>query len=293
MGIIYAATRKEVESIYKELEKAGLSPAKYHAGLGAEERKRNQDTFLFDDANIMVATNAFGMGIDKSNVRYVIHYNLPKNMEAYYQEAGRAGRDGEPSECILLFGPQDVMIQKFMIEQSVLQPERKLNEYNKLQEMVDYCYTPNCLRKFILEYFGEVDVPDSCDYCSTCKDDSEFVDITEDALKIFSCIIRLKERFGSTLVAQVLKGSKNKKIIDFGYQRLSTYGIMNEYTEKEIRDIMNILVADGYLNLTTGQYPVLKITEKAVGVLKNGEKVYQKVQKKKKTSSKTTHYLNC
>ncbi|MFX0559511.1 DNA helicase RecQ [Tepidibacillus infernus] len=281
VGIIYAATRKEVETIYKELKQIGLNPAKYHAGLGTEERKRNQDAFLFDDANIMVATNAFGMGIDKSNVRYVIHYNLPKNMEAYYQEAGRAGRDGEPSECILLFGPQDVMIQKFMIEQTVMAPERKRNEYNKLQEMVDYCYTPNCLRKYILEYFGEENIPDSCGYCSTCTNDSELVDITEDALKIFSCIFRLKERFGSTLVAQVLKGSKNKKIIELGFDRLSTYGIMSQYTEKEIRDIINVLVADGYLNLTSGQYPILKITVKSVNVLKNGEKVYQKVHKKK------------
>jgi len=280
VGIIFAATRKEVESIYKELKKSGLNPAKYHAGMGVNERQQNQDAFLFDDSNIMVATNAFGMGIDKSNVRFVIHYNLPKNMEAYYQEAGRAGRDGEPSECILLFGQQDVIIQKFMIEQSVLQPERKANEYAKLQEMVDYCYTPNCLRKYILEYFGEVGVHDRCDYCSTCKDESELFDITDDALKIFSCIIRLKERFGSTIVAQVLKGSKNKKITEFGFQNLSTYGIMKQYTEKEIRDTINILVADGYLNLTNGQYPILKITEKAVRVIKNGEKVYQKIQKK-------------
>jgi len=277
VGIIYAATRKEVESIFMDLNKAGFNSTIYHAGLSKKERDENQEAFLFDDANIIVATNAFGMGIDKSNVRYVIHYNLPKNMESYYQEAGRAGRDGEPSECILLFGPQDVMIQKFMIEQSVTNPERKNNEYKKLQEMVDYCYSPNCLRKYILEYFGEKDVPETCDYCSTCTDDSELVDITEDALKIFSCVVRLKERFGSTFVAQVLKGSKNKRIIDMGYNRLSTYGIMEQYTEKEIRDVINILVADGYLQLTSGQYPVIKITEKSVGVIKNGDKVYQKV----------------
>ncbi len=281
VGIIYAATRKEVENIYKDLKQAGLNPTKYHAGLSTKERKQNQDAFLFDDNPIIVATNAFGMGIDKSNVRYVIHYNLPKNMEAYYQEAGRAGRDGEPSDCILLFAPQDIQLQKYMIEQTLLSPERKKNEYAKLQEMVDYCYTPNCLRKYILEYFGEENVPDACNYCSTCTDDSELIDITEDAQKIFSCILRLKERYGSTMIAQVLMGSKNKKVLEFGFNRLSTYGIMKEYTEKEIKDIINILVADRYLRLTEGQYPVLRIDEKAIPVLKNGEMVYQRVQKKK------------
>ncbi|MTI80856.1 MAG: DNA helicase RecQ [Firmicutes bacterium] len=286
VGIIYVATRKEVESICKGLQQAGLNATLYHAGLSAEERKENQDAFLFDNNNIIVATNAFGMGIDKSNVRFVVHYNSPKNMEAYYQEAGRAGRDGEPSECILLFAPQDVSLQKFMIEQSVFAPERKSNEYKKLQEMVDYCYTPNCLRKFILEYFGEENVTDHCANCSTCNDDSELMDITIEAQKIFSCIVRLKERFGSTLIAQVLKGSKNKKVLALGCDRLSTYGIMKEYTEKEIKDIINILVADGYLSLTAGQYPVVRLEEKVIPVLKNGAKVYQKVQKKKEKLTK-------
>lgn len=286
VGIIYAATRKEVESIYKELKQAGLNATKYHAGLSTQERKQNQDAFLFDNNNIIVATNAFGMGIDKSNVRFVIHYNLPKNIEAYYQEAGRAGRDGAPSECILLFAPQDILLQKFMIEQTLLAPERKSKEYKKLQDIVDYCYTPNCLRKFILEYFGEENVPERCANCSTCTDDSQLVTITVEAQKIFSCIIRLKERYGSTLIAQVLKGSKNKKILALGCDRLSTYGIMSEYTEKEIKDIINILVADGYLSLTAGQYPVVKLEEKVLTVLKNGAQVYQKVQKKKERLNK-------
>lgn len=285
VGIIYATTRKEVESIHKELKLAGFNPTKYHAGLSADERKQNQDAFLFDDNNIMVATNAFGMGIDKSNVRYVIHYNLPKNMEAYYQEAGRAGRDGEPSECILLFAPQDILLLKFMIEQSIQTLERKSNDYKKLQEIVDYCYTPNCLRQYILEYFGEENVPAKCTNCSTCNDDSELVDITEEAQKIFSCILRLKERFGGTFVAQVLKGSKNKKILEFGYNNLSTYGIMQNYTEKELKDIINILTADGFLSLSEGQYPVIRLEEKAVAVLRNMEKVFQKVQKKKENSA--------
>jgi ATP-dependent DNA helicase RecQ len=286
VGIIYAATRKEVESICKELKQSGINATKYHAGLSAEERKQNQDDFLFDNNNIIVATNAFGMGIDKSNVRFVIHYNLPKNMEAYYQEAGRAGRDGEPSECILLFSPQDVMLQKFMIEQSVLASQRKHNEYKKLQEMVDYCYTPNCLRQFILQYFGEENVAEQCGNCSTCTDESELIDITIEAQKIFSCIVRLKEGYGTTLIAQVLKGSKNKKLLALGCDRLSTYGIMSEYTEKEIKDIINILVADGYLSLTPGQYPTVRLEKKVLPVLKEGAKVYQKVQKKKERLQK-------
>ncbi|MDK2985117.1 MAG: ATP-dependent helicase RecQ [Clostridia bacterium] len=280
-GIIYAATRKEVDRLYKILQEKGYSAGRYHAGLSDEERKKSQEAFIYDDLNIMVATNAFGMGIDKSNVRYVVHYNLPKNMEAYYQEAGRAGRDGEPSECILLFEPKDIMIQKFLIEQTSLSPERKINEYKKLQAMVDYCHTQSCLRKFILEYFGEDDVPDECNNCSSCNDDSELVDITIEAQKIFSCIVRMKEGYGSSLIAQVLKGSKSKKVTEQGFQMLSTYGIMDEYTLKEIKDIINVLIADNYLYLTEGQYPVIKLRKKAVHVLKNKEKVFQRVRKKK------------
>ncbi|GCD12037.1 DNA helicase RecQ [Clostridium tagluense] len=281
VGIIYTATRKETDNLYELLNKKGYNVGKYHAGLADSQRKENQEKFLYDDINIIIATNAFGMGIDKSNVRYVIHYNLTKSMEAYYQEAGRGGRDGEPSECILLFSAADVLLQKFFIEQSTVSPERKISEYKKLQAMVDYAHTTRCLRQFILEYFGEENTRDKCDNCSTCNDESELVDITIEAQKIFSCILRMKERFGTTLIAEVLRGSKNKKVLDLGFEKLSTYGIIKQYTVKEIRDLINVLTAEDYLSLADGQFPVVRLKEKAVAVLKNQEKVYQKVEKRK------------
>lgn len=282
VGIIYAGTRKEVDNIQESLTKKGYSIGKYHAGMNESARTKAQEDFLYDNVNIIVATNAFGMGIDKSNVRYVIHYSIPKNMEAYYQEAGRAGRDGEPSECILLFGAQDIILQKFLIEQSIFSEERRINEYRRLQDVVDYCHTTKCLRKFILEYFGENDVPDSCDNCSVCKDETELTDITIDAQKIFSCIARMKQKFGTVLISQVLRGSKDKKVLDFGFNKLSTYGIMKNYTVKEIKDLVNVLIADEFLGLTESQFPVVRLKEKAVKVLKGEENVLQKIHKAKK-----------
>lgn len=276
-GIIYAATRKEVDNLHQFLCRKGFAAGRYHAGLSDAERSSSQEGFLYDDIRIMVATNAFGMGIDKSNVRFVIHYNMPKNMEAYYQEAGRAGRDGEPGECILLFSPQDIQIQKFLIEQNPTSPERKAQEYKKLQVMVDYCHTPNCLRRFILHYFGEENSLESCSNCGNCNDDSELRDITLVAQKVFSCIRRMRETFGLTLVAEVLKGSNNKKVLQYRFNSLSTYGLLREYTIKEISDLMKVLVAEGYIHLTEGQYPMAKLTAKALSVLKNEEKVWQKV----------------
>ena len=279
-GVIYAATRKEVDNLHAILEKKGYSVGKYHAGLTDNERQRYQEAFIYDDISIIVATNAFGMGIDKSNVRYVIHYNMPKSMEAYYQEAGRAGRDGEKSECILLFGAQDTLLQRYLIEQTTGDTERKSHELNKLQTMVDYCHTPECLRKFILQYFGDTNSPNECGNCSNCNDDNELTDITLDAQKIFSCVMRMKERYGTNLVASVLKGSKDKKVLHLGFDSLSTYGLLKSYTLQEIRDSINRLIATDYLALTDSEFPVVRLASKATPVLRGQEKVWQKVPRR-------------
>ncbi|QDS37130.1 DNA helicase RecQ [Brevibacillus brevis] len=275
-GIIYAATRKDVEALHADLDKRGFAVTKYHAGLTEEERAANQEAFLYDDVRTMVATNAFGMGIDKSNVRYVIHYNMPKNLEAYYQEAGRAGRDGEPSECILLFQPQDIQTQTFFIEQNQVLDERKELEYKKLYAMIDYCRTPRCLQQNIVQYFGETDAT-VCGRCANCTDETELSDITLEAQKIFSCVKRMRERFGAALIAQVLKGSKNKKVTQFSFDQLPTYGLMKEYKEKEIADLIQLLIAEGYLQVTESQYPIVKLGERALPVLRGEERVVQKI----------------
>ncbi|NLA27522.1 MAG: DNA helicase RecQ, partial [Firmicutes bacterium] len=280
-GIIYAATRRKVDTLHGLLLEKGYPCGRYHAGMNALEREKSQESFIHDRITVMVATNAFGMGIDKSNVRYVLHYNMPKNMEAYYQEAGRAGRDGDPAECILLYGAQDILLQKFMINESVYNPSRKANEYRKLQQVIDYCHTARCLRRYILEYFGEEEAPEQCERCGNCSNDCELIDITVEAQKILSCVVRMKERYGAGLIAEVLKGSGNKRVLQLRLDRLSTHGLLAGYTLQQIKDLINLLAAEGYLVLTGGEYPVVKLGPGAVAVLKSREKVWQRRRKKK------------
>ncbi|MFK4476318.1 DNA helicase RecQ [Bacillus sp. RC206] len=273
-GIIYAATRKVVDQLYEDLGKAGVSVSKYHAGMSDHDRNEQQELFLRDEISVMVATSAFGMGIDKSNIRYVIHYQLPKNMESYYQEAGRAGRDGLDSECILLYSSQDVQVQRFLIDQSTGE-SRFSNELEKLQNMTDYCHTEQCLQSFILQYFGE-EPKEDCGRCGNCTDDRESIDVTRESQMVLSCMIRTNQRFGKQMIAQVLTGSKNKKVIEFTFHTLPTYGLLSNRSVKEVSEFIEFLISDELIAVEHGTYPTLKVTEKGKEVLLGKENVLRK-----------------
>ncbi|MGE7863514.1 DNA helicase RecQ [Bacillus mobilis] len=273
-GIIYAATRKVVDQLYEDLMKAGVSVSKYHAGMSDTDRNEQQELFLRDEVSVMVATSAFGMGIDKSNIRYVIHYQLPKNMESYYQEAGRAGRDGLDSTCILLYSSQDVQVQRFLIDQSTGE-SRFSNELEKLQNMTDYCHTEQCLQSFILQYFGE-EPKEDCGRCGNCTDDRESIDVTRESQMVLSCMIRTNQRFGKQMIAQVLTGSKNKKVIEFNFHTLPTYGLLSNRSVKEVSEFIEFLISDELIAVEHGTYPTLKVTEKGKEVLLSKVNVLRK-----------------
>lgn len=270
-GIIYASTRKEVERLYHLLKSKHIAAGLYHGGLSEQQRSENQEAFLFDTIKVMVATNAFGMGINKSNVRFVIHAQTPGTIEAYYQEAGRAGRDGLPSEAILMYAPQDLQVQQFFIDNSELSIDYKQKEYLKLREMSQYAHTEMCLQRYILRYFGE-DGPD-CGRCSNCLDEREAQDITLEAQKVLSCVKRMGERFGKALVSKVLTGSKDQKITQWHFDTLSTYGLMKDWSQREVSQLIDFLTAAGYLTPSEGQFPLLKISARGKQVLLGKEQV--------------------
>ncbi|EME8229057.1 DNA helicase RecQ [Enterococcus faecium] len=277
-GIIYAATRKEVDRLYHLLKKFDFSVGRYHGGLNENERTEMQEAFLYDRLQLIVATNAFGMGINKSNVRFVIHYQIPGSLEAYYQEAGRAGRDGLSSEAILLFSPQDIQVQKFFIQQSQREEGQKQKEYEKLKAMTEYVYIESCLQQYILKYFGETSSP--CNRCGNCLDDREIVEVTTEAQMVLSCLKRMGENYGKQMLMKVLAGSKEQKLQALGFGHLSTYGLMKNQSQKETMQLIEYLISNGYLLTINGEYPVLKVTERGIQVLKGQESVYRKEPKK-------------
>lgn len=299
-GVIYCSTRKTVESLTSKLQGKGYNVKGYHGGMSTEERTQTQEDFMMDRVNLMVATNAFGMGIDKPDIRYVVHYNMPKNMESYYQEAGRAGRDGGESECILMYSPSDIVKQKFIISQNEMTPTREKIQLENLQYLVNYCHSDDCLRSEILAYFGEAHEQSNCGKCGNCTEEIHYVDITIDAQKIMSCIYRTRQRFGINLIINTLRGSKNKRIKELGLDQATTYGLLAEYSEGALREIIMNLIARGYLELTADQYPVLKLCEKSKEVLfeqgqvtmRQERTVIKDNKKKKSRKSKTSNKMD-
>lgn len=290
-GIIYCATRKDVDRVYENLTRAGIKAGHYHGGLNDEVRREMQNAYADDKLQVMVATNAFGMGIDKSNVRYVLHYQMPRNMESYYQEAGRAGRDGAPAECILLYSGQDVQVHKYLIEQSIETPERQDVELRKLQSMIDYCFCSNCLRKYMLNYFGESTVWTTCDNCSSCKGSADKVNVTKEAKAIFRAIMGTDERYGASMITSIVRGERTDRIMRAGHDALPVFGVLSNVDEKSIKGLIQQFVASGYLRSSTGKYPVLSLTAGAEEVLagrKEVEEIRQHVSVPSRNSKSAT-----
>jgi ATP-dependent DNA helicase RecQ len=295
-GIIYCATRKNVEKVSDFLNENGYDSLIYHAGLSNEIRSKNQDDFINDRCNLIVATNAFGMGIDKPDVRFVVHYNMPKNLENYYQEAGRAGRDGENSDCVLLYSPGDVHTQKFFIENNdenaeLTEEQRekiKKNDYYKLNKMVCYCTSNTCLRNYILNYFGEYHT-NECKNCSACLKEYKLTDVTVDSQKILSCIIKTRQRYGASTIIDVLAGSKKESIINAGLDEQSTYGIMSKTKKAAISELITKLIDEEYIHQTEGKYPILEVTQKSYPILKGQKSLTMRLAVKEELHRKIQH----
>jgi ATP-dependent DNA helicase RecQ len=281
-GIIYALSRKRVEEVAERLSAAGIAAAPYHAGLTDTKRKEMQEAFLRDDLRVMVATVAFGMGIDKPNVRFVVHYDLPKNIESYYQETGRAGRDGLPAEVLLLFGYGDIAIARSLIEKGKNAQQNRI-EMHKLNAMVGFAEAQTCRRRVLLGYFGEP-LEKDCGNCDVCLNPPERYDATEDARKALSCIYRVGQRFGMGHVIEVLRGSRNQRIYQLGHDRLSTYGIGKEMSQEAWGSLLRQLVHLGYLSQDVARYSVLKLTEAALPLLR-GEKTLILARPRVKTTT--------
>ena len=288
-GIIYCATRKTVEEVCALLVARDLPATRYHAGLSEAERRNNQEDFIYDRAPIMVATNAFGMGIDKSNVAFVVHYNMPKNIESYYQEAGRAGRDGAEADCILLYSPQDVRVNQFLIEKTEPNPELTPQEQfavqkrdiERLKSMTFYCATTDCLRRYILRYFGE-DGAARCEKCSNCLTPFNLTDITVDAQKILSCIAKTGQRYGKNMIIDVLRGSQNERLLSLGLHRQSTYGLMKDFSAKQLRALVDYLAEKRYIVSGDGDYPVLRLAPASHDLLRGESTLHMPVAKRPK-----------
>lgn len=285
-GIVYCLTRKDVETVCSFLCVKGIAATRYHGGLETKERTTNQEDFIYDRRSVMVATNAFGMGIDKSNVSYVLHYGMPKDIESYYQEAGRAGRDGMEAECILFFSRKDILTNQFLINNrednkeldAQTQERIRLHEHRRLKRMIQYASTTECLRKYILDYFGE-SMDDGCSHCGNCDADFTEIDVTERAQIVMSCIHRMGQRFGTKLVVDTLLGRKNEKVRQLGLDEIKTYGQLKGADEEDVRAIIEHLVLHGYINQTDDEFPVLKLSSRARGVLFDGETVLMRQRK--------------
>ncbi|WP_028857551.1 DNA helicase RecQ [Psychrilyobacter atlanticus] len=276
-GIIYASTRKEVDNLYAYLRLKHFSVGKYHAGLTDEDRKKFQDKFITGDIRVMIATNAFGMGIDKSNVRFVIHRNIPKDIESYYQEAGRGGRDGGQAECILMFYPEDIGTQEFFIDMNrELSPELKRDKLKKLDKMVAYTEIKSCLREYSLKYFSDRRIKNYCGNCSNCTGAKDVENNTVDTQKVLSCIGRSKENIGIRMVIRLLLGEISDKITRKGLDKISTFGIFKDYNKNLLEEFINYLISEGYIDQTAGSYPVLKLNEKSFDVLNGNIQVLRK-----------------